>query len=259
MVVGLLKLSTNVSDRKMAEWINEITGSNVSGGLVYRMFAICVQAAADFADARILSRLSSPEFVIPGSFGTDEFSAMIGAFDGTIVRIQKPGPMNQDGEDQRSCFSGKHKCPARTALVAVNAAGRVFAFTDLLQGSAHDMRSLAESGIAERFKYRARGIDRYHPVIADAGFQGIERHIPGSRSQFKNSRNGELTEEQVAFNGELHSRRQIVERFFGRMKTRFPMLGGRVRAKKRTCMLIWRAAVGLTDLHIEYNPLNDDE
>jgi hypothetical protein len=259
MIVALMYLNTNGSHRKLAELLRYATkDDSLSRGLIQRMLEKSFQAIADWSDDRLHRRVLQDGFIQPGSFGAEEFHGIFGAIDGTVVRIQKPSSRNPDGEAQRDLYSGKTKYHGRTALVVVNGEGRVLAWTDLMEGSKHDFRVLRESGIADQLKYTHLGVDRYAAVIGDSGFQGIASVIPGSAAPYRKPPHAEPTPEQLAFNAKLHSRRQIVERFFGRMKTRFPLLFGRIRTKKRLSLLIWRAAVGLTDLHIELNPLNDD-
>jgi hypothetical protein len=61
---------------------------------------------------------------------------------------------------------------------------------------------------------------RILPVLADLGYQGIQRNTDGILP-YKKRKTQPLSEEQKSFNKKHRSARVLVENFFGRMKNEF--------------------------------------
>jgi hypothetical protein len=57
-------------------------------------------------------------------------------------------------------------------------------------------------------------------------------------------------------NKRLHKVRQVVERFFGRMKKHLNIVGTIYRGDLEALPNIWLVAVWLADMHIAWHPLN---
>jgi hypothetical protein len=83
-----------------------------------------------------------------------------------------------------------------------------------------------------------------------------EKKIPNLISPFRRSKGSSLTAEQLKHNKRLHRVRQIVERFFGRMKKHLNIVGTVCRGVISFMMEIWLIVVWLTDLHVARLPMN---
>lgn len=133
------------------------------------------------------------------------FPTAIGALDCTHVRIQKPGPPHGDEYINRKGFPSinvQATCNAREIFTSVDASW---------PGSVHDSRiwknSLARQAISNSVNC---------VLLADSGY-GIE---PWLMTPYRNP----INNRQSAYNQLLKTERVVIERCFGQLKRRFPIL-----------------------------------
>jgi hypothetical protein len=72
---------------------------------------------------------------------------------------------------------------------------------------------------------RGRHVCSYVETMVDGGFPSLEKKIPNLICPFRRSRGGTLNAAQLKYNKRLHTVRQVVERFFGRMKKHLNIVG----------------------------------
>lgn len=127
--------------------------------------------------------------------------------DGTERGIQRA----QDREKQRENYSGKKKRHTRTHLAMVSEEKRVLVMSPAYPGKTHD------KGVWNQEQW-AKGIPKEVEIQADAGFQGIAKEHPKTRTPHKKPRGGELSEEQKEENHALARERVVCEHAFAGVK-----------------------------------------
>ena len=123
-----------------------------------------------------------------------------------------------DKEEQKSLYSGKIKLHSLNTLFGTNGDGVILWISSTQPGSTHDIKMVGElsdvfGGMAKEGGARIR-------VLADSGFQGIEKRLPGIEAVIpeKRPRNGQLTKKQKARNKRISSKRVRAEHDIGRVK-----------------------------------------
>jgi len=81
-------------------------------------------------------------------------------------------------------------------------------------------------------------------VLADSGYQGLDKLHAKSRTPRKEPRKGQLTDEQKRGNRELASRRVVVERVIHHLKI-FRILAERYRNRRQRFSLRFNLIAGL--------------
>jgi hypothetical protein len=178
------------------------------------------------------------------------FPAAIGALDCTQVRILKPS-IHGDEYVNRKTFASLNvqaTCNAKKIFTSIDASW---------PGSVHDSRIWRNSEIREQFSRRNNNA----VLLEDSGY-GLE---PWLMTPFRNPAN----DEQQAFNRLFKSERVIIERCFGQVKRRFPILQYicRVPIEKipgiiTCCFVLHNAAKFLMDADFEgeeENNIDDNE
>jgi hypothetical protein len=132
----------------------------------------------------------------------------------------------------RELWSGKHKTTGLNFQVVVDAFGRLIAVSDPVEGCAHDMRALQESGL--------KGLlAQADAVFADKGYKGSGFFTPR-----KKPAGGELTDAQKEYNAQISAIRMLVERAIANITT-WRILHTDYRRPLRTFQDAFHAAVGL--------------
>lgn len=191
-----------------------------------------------------------------------QFPCAFGAIDCTHIRITKPSEHGDEYYNRKGYFSinVQATCNAKEEFTSIDAQW---------PGSVHDSRILKNSAI-----YVQMNNMRHNNMVllGDSGY-GINRWL------MKPYRNPE-TPEEIAFNTLFTKERVIIERCFGQLKRRFPILQYMVRVKlDRVASVIISCAVlhniskylndplpvdeeeedVMNDEEEEYNLENDDE
>lgn len=127
--------------------------------------------------------------------------------DGTERAICRP----KDEEKQRENYSGKKKRHTRKNIVASDKEKKILVLTATKTGKTHDKKIQEEedfiSGIPEKIE-----------VLADSGFQGLQKQYENIHLPKKKPRGGELTKEEKEKNKELAKERVVVENAIGGVK-----------------------------------------
>ena len=86
-------------------------------------------------------------------------------------------------------------------------------------------------------------------ILADTGYQGIQKIHPNSTIPIKRKRKEVLTKEQKTFNHKLSSKRVVVENVIGFLK-RFRIISDRYRNRRKRFGLRFNLIAGLHNYEI---------
>ena len=138
--------------------------------------------------------------------------------DATIQRIQVP---TGSFEQKKKWFSGKHYCYCLKSQVITDMKGAAIMVSSGYEGSIHDLNVFREN--YEEW----RRIALLHPnipakILADKGYQAndidtLVTPVKGSPDR--------LSRQDNAFNERIGKTRILVENFFGRLKSRYAIIG----------------------------------
>lgn len=132
----------------------------------------------------------------------------------------------------RGLWAGKHRTTGFNFQVVCDAFGQLIAVSDPVEGCAHDMRALEESGLKDLLALA-------EAVFADKGYRGTGYFIPRRKPD-----GGELTDEQKRYNAQISAIRAPVERAIANIKT-WRVLHTDYRRPLRTFRDSFHAAIGL--------------
>ena len=149
-------------------------------------------------------------------FGRNHIPGTIGALDGCLFKILKPGVHGD------VYVSGRKGYPCLNVQATCDGASRFTSVDISFPGSVHDARVYRESGL--RKKLEQLGADQPYHVLADKAYSVDPQVMPAFK---RNSR----VPNAAAFNA-VHTRQRImIEHIFGQVKRRFPGLGNVIRIK----------------------------
>lgn len=132
----------------------------------------------------------------------------------------------------RELWAGKHKTTGMNFQVVTDAWGRVITISEPIEGCAHDMRALEESGLRELLALA-------DAVFADKGYKGSGYFTPR-----KKPAGGELTDEQKQYNAQIGAIRAPVERAIANIKV-WRILHTDYRRPLQTFQDTFHAVIGL--------------
>lgn len=160
--------------------------------------------------------------------------------DGTERPICRP----KDKEEQKQNYSGKKKRHTSKNLAAVAKNKRILVLTPSIKGKIHDKKIHDQEDIIG-------GIPDEIPVLADLGFQGVQKQYENIHLPHKKPKGGELTQEQKKENTELAKQRVVCENAFAGVK-RYNVISDiyRNRVSKFEDKLILTAS-GLWNFYLE--------
>ncbi|XP_018363689.1 PREDICTED: putative nuclease HARBI1, partial [Trachymyrmex cornetzi] len=173
-----------------------------------------------------------------------KFPKIIGAIDGTHIRITKPKEHDESYINRKGYYSIQLQIICDSTLKFIHCyAGQ--------PGSVHDMRVFRLSGFQEMCTENYFPEDSY--ILGDAAY-AIQKHV---MVPYKN--NGHLTEQQINFNSCLSVVRVMVERSIALLKGRFRSLLDKLHMKRTD--LIAKYIIACCVLHnicILHRDLMDD-
>ena len=128
--------------------------------------------------------------------------------DSTEIQIQRPK------KNQRKFYSGKKKRHMMKFEIMTDIKGKILNISKCYSGRTHD------------FKIRKMSdhIPKDIQVLADSGYQGLQKQHPKTLLPHKRRRKSPLTAEQKEHNHTLASKRVSVEHVFSHLK-KFKILG----------------------------------
>lgn len=181
-----------------------------------------------------------------------DWPLLLGSLDATVQRINKP-------KNQGDYYSGKHKCHVVKIQALVSPLGLLMHHTGYVPGKIHDFALFKDSGLEKKLIEEndkcQKALGSNATLLADSGYQGIMKRIPGAVTPFKKSKNHQLTAEQKSFNKKISHRRIIVENWFARLKTIWGITSFKFTKSLIFYNHIWSMCAALTNFHILKHPL----
>lgn len=178
------------------------------------------------------------------------FPDAVGAVDSTTIEFYRP----TDHEKMKKSWDGKNHVNGIKLQAVVNPAGIAIHVNIDYLGSVHDKKLFDVSGVTE-FLTVKRGVRLlHHPILADRGYAGIEKYYEEAIVQ-RRGKDKEIIER----NNQIAKDRQIVERFFGRLKMSWGILSDGFRGEKSNLQTIVLGLTALTNYLIDQHPLTSDD
>jgi hypothetical protein len=156
--------------------------------------------------------------------------------DATEQAVQRPK------KGQRRYYSGKKRKHTLKIQFIVSPDGTVRSVSKTYPGKVHDFGIYKEQKKRDRFL----GI----PKKGDSGYQGIGKYDAHAEIPFKKPKNGELTEEQKAYNRDLSRKRIKVENVIREVKT-FKILSETYRNRRRDHGIKTNIIAGIVNMKVE--------
>ena len=177
--------------------------------------------------------------------------------DATVQLISRPK------HAQRAYYSGKHKIHCIKIQAFVSPTGQLIHCSKPVEGSMHDYALYKISGLEDLIKEENEKCQRVFGnnsvTLADAGYQGLMKRLPGAVTPHKRKKGKLLPHHQRAFNLRIARSRIIVENWFGRLKSLWAIMGSKFRLKNEDYEEFWYFCSSLTNFHISHYPLRDLE
>lgn len=199
----------------------------------------------------------------------EKFPYAIEALD---VTFQSSFVPKESFEARKPYFSKKHGAYGYKTEIAVRPSGFASVCSHHYPGSVSDMTIFVRR--IEMHKLRIKKIEHEqhqadvgilgdaHPhhwaILADKGYQGGSEHTR-IITPTKKRANQPLSNAERIHNSNISSDRVLVENFFGRMKTCWGVTSKVYRYAEKNYDMFMYWAVGLTNFHIKFNKLRDED
>ena len=151
--------------------------------------------------------------------------------DATEIQTQRPS------RHQRQYYSGKKKKHTLKVEIMTDTKGKILSVSKVMPGRTHDFSLRKQSS----------KIPKNASVLADSGYQGLQKIHPKTILPHKRRRKCALSSEQKAHNTILASKRIVVEHVFARLK-KFKILGSIYRNSQRKLNLRFNIISGIHNL-----------
>lgn len=151
--------------------------------------------------------------------------------DATEIPIQRPL------KNQRKYYFGKEKSHTMKFEIQTDIRGKIIAVSGCYNGKTHDFKIRKMSDHVPRDAF----------VLADSGYQGLQKLHPKTILPHKRRRKVPLTPEQKTHNTSLSSKRILVEHVFAQLK-KFKILGSTYRNFRKKLHLIFNIIAGIYNL-----------
>lgn len=188
----------------------------------------------------------------------EDWPTLLGSLDATVQIIKRPS----NAQVQKAFYSGKHKFCCYKTQALVSPTGFLIHCSQPVEGSIHDFKLFEMSKLEELIFKENENCQRLLAnncvTLADAGYQGLSKKIPGAVTPFKRSQSG-LTADQIDYNKKISKSRIIVENWFGRHKSLWAVMGTKFRLELSSYEPFWLFCASLTNYHIKIHPLRNPE
>ncbi|RQM29211.1 hypothetical protein B5M09_011706 [Aphanomyces astaci] len=186
----------------------------------------------------------------------------------TDVTFQQTNTPCGSYAEKKHYYSGKHSLYGHKVEISVVPNGFAIFCTEHYKGSISDKTIFDENvdvhkaGLAkQQDETLLADPNREHTswaVLADKGYQGIQHEVRAVLPS-KKPKGGILTFEEQRRNDAIASDRVVVENFFGRMKTLWAVCTDKYRWSRQNYDVIFQTGVALTNVHIRFHPLKDED
>lgn len=178
-----------------------------------------------------------------------------------VDATEQPVYRSQDNEVRKQHYSGKKKAFTLKTEFVTDGDHRIVAISEGVPGATHDKKLSDSVNTLERLPDGCE-------VDADKGYQGLDKQVSvvmvcnaetGEQQQvprlkvklpFKKPKGGELTEEQIEFNGQLGAVRVRVEHCIGWVKN-WAITATRFRCDRGIYTLVMQVVCGLVNRQTE--------
>jgi hypothetical protein len=169
------------------------------------------------------SRLFVIKPSLDGDFYIDQaFPETCCIVDATVQQINTP---TGDFDDQKAYFSGKHHIYCLKSQVVTDMKGAALHVHAGVPGATHDLEVFRQT-LPELTLIMDHHEDITHKIAGDKGYQSgdIECLVTPHKGKPEN-----LTRPEKLFNERINKARVVVENFFGRLKSRYAIVGSKYR------------------------------
>ena len=170
-----------------------------------------------------------PQKIIPCKSAFINFPDCIGAIDTTTITTNKP---SLDSELKKLTWDGKNKKNGFKIETIVNPDGIAIFVKAGIPASQHDFGIFKSTKVIDFLSYKSGNRTKINPILADKGYTGLEKFISEEFVMWRKTVKDKSEEEINKHNNEIAEDRQIVERWYGRMKSVFTILGLRYRGNR---------------------------
>lgn len=175
------------------------------------------------------------------------FPCAIGAIDCSLFAIKKPSTRGDD-------YICRKNFPAINAQATCDGNEMFTSFDCTWGGAVHDARIWRNSAVQRQLNENVAG----GLLLADEAYP----LTPWTMTIFRNP----VTREEKAYNALHMKERSIIERMFGQLKRRFPILGNTIRVATRripqlisACIVLFNVAKFVNDPEFDEDDHNDEE
>lgn len=187
-----------------------------------------------------------PKTLPPSKVQFKNFPDAVGAVDSSTIQFNKPSSR----ELLKASWDAKNKVNGIKLQALVNPEGRAIHITTQYLGGTHDKKIFDVSGVTE-FVTVKRGVENVTlPILADRGYVGIESYNKTAIVQQRGD-----AKEIIERNAFIATDRQIVERYFGRLKMSWGILTEGYRGDRQNIEVIIQGLVALTNYLTYLHPL----
>ena len=151
--------------------------------------------------------------------------------DATEIQTQRPS------KNQKKFYSGKKKKHTQKVEIMTDLNGKILCISKGYPGRTHDFKVRKQSS----------KIPKNVTVLADSGYQGLQKIHENTVLPFKRRRKCPLTAEQKAHNSALSSKRVVIEHTFAQLK-KFKILGSVYRNFQKKLHLRFNIIAGVYNL-----------
>lgn len=151
--------------------------------------------------------------------------------DVTEVNTQRPK------KNQRKYYSGKKKRHTQKIEVQINEKGKIIGISKAYEGRKHDFA----------IRKSEKSLPRNAIILADSGYQGLQKKNRNAILPHKRRRKTPLTEEKKAHNKALASNRVLIENVFARLK-KFKILSSVYRNFQKKLHMRFNILAGIHNL-----------
>ncbi len=155
----------------------------------------------------------------------------------TLIIDVTEQPIERPVKSQKPYYSGKKKRHTVKVQILSNAIGEILA-VDCAKGKQHDFSIFKESDVL---------IPKDSELLADSGYQGLNKYHKNSLIPIKKKKDKSLTYEDKAHNKKLSKRRILIENV-NRLCKIFRIVKEVFRGKHKNYGLTWRLVAALVNL-----------
>ena len=211
---------------------------SITSSSLERLLERSIDALSDYL-FRKLVQLPAETEELPLDPNFPEASLIV---DATVQRINMPG---MTFDERKPWYSGKHHFYCLKSQVVVNMKGIAIHVKTAVQGAVHDLEVFRSTLPEIETILRING-KKPQKVLADKGYIS---DIPILLTPHKGSN---LTRAQMLENDRIAKHRIVIENFYGRLKSRYSIIGSKYRGAHDNYERIFKLCIALTNFEMIY-------